>query len=95
MDSDRGKTRDAMPGGQVGEGRLNQVSEFIGEETGDTSNWVEIYRTDNEWEVKLILATLNAQQIRCRPVQIKKGATNRPIRLSRASGDSFGTGESN
>ena len=72
MDSDRGKTRDAMPGGQVGEGRLNQVSEFIGEETGDTSNWVEIYRTDDEWEVKLILATLNAQQIRCRPVQLKK-----------------------
>lgn len=72
MDSDRGKTRDAMPGGQVGEGRLNQVSEFIGEETGDTSNWVEIYRTDDEWEVKLIQATLNTQQIRCRPVQLKK-----------------------
>ena len=72
MDSDRGKTRDAIPGGQVGEGRLNQVSEFIGEDTGDTSNWVEIYRTDDEWEVKLILATLNAQQIQCRPVQLKK-----------------------
>ena len=72
MDSDRGKTRDAMPGGQVGEGRLNQISEFIGEEASDTSNWVEIYRTNDEWEVKLIQATLNAQQIRCRPVQLKK-----------------------
>ncbi len=72
MNSDRGKTRDAIPGGQVGEGRLNQVSEFIGEETGDTSNWVEVYRTDDEWEVKLIQATLNAQQIRCRPLHLKK-----------------------
>ncbi len=72
MDSDRGKTRDAMPGGQVGEGRLNQISEFIGEEVSDTSNWVEIYHTNDEWEVKLIQATLNAQQIRCRPVQLKK-----------------------
>lgn len=72
MNSDRGKTRDAMPGGQVGEGRLNQVSEFIGEEVGDTSNWVEIYRTNDEWEVKLIQVTLNAQQIRCRPIQLKK-----------------------
>lgn len=72
MDSDRGKTRDAIPGGQVGEGRLNQVAEFIGEEAGDTSNWVEIYRTNDEWEVKLIQATLNAQQIRCRPVILKK-----------------------
>lgn len=72
MDSERGKTRTAIPGGQVGEGRLNQVSEFIGEEVNDTSNWVEIYRTNDEWEVKLIIATLNAQQIRCRPIQMKK-----------------------
>ena len=72
MDSERGKTRDATPGSQVSEGRLNQVSEFIGEEAGDTSNWVEIYRTNDEWQVKLIIATLNAQQIRCRPVQMKK-----------------------
>lgn len=75
MDSERGKTRNATlatPGGEVGEGRLNQVSEFISEEVGDTSNWIEIYRTNDEWEVKLIIATLNAQQIRCRPVQMKK-----------------------
>lgn len=72
MDSERGKTRDATPGGQVGEGKLNQVSEFIGEEVGETSDWVEICRTNDEWEVKLIIATLNAQQIRCRPVQMKK-----------------------
>ena len=72
MNSDRGKTRDAIPSGQVEEGRLNQISEFIGEEVGDTSNWIEIYRTNDEWEVKLIQATLNAQKIRCRPVQLKK-----------------------
>lgn len=72
MNSDRGKTRNAIPGGQVGEGRLNQISEFIGEDVGDTSNWVEIYRTSNEWEVKLIQVTLNTQQIRCRPVHVKK-----------------------
>lgn len=72
MDSDRGKTRDAIPGGQVRESRLNQVAEFIGEEAGDTSNWVEIYRTNDEWEVKLIQATLNAQRIQCRPIILKK-----------------------
>ena len=32
-----------------------------------TDNWVEIYRTTDEWEVKLIQATLGNQQIRCRP----------------------------
>ena len=32
-----------------------------------TDDWVEIYRTGDEWEVKLIEATLQNQQIRCRP----------------------------
>ena len=32
-----------------------------------TDDWVEIYRTTDEWEVKLIQATLGNQQIRCRP----------------------------
>ncbi len=33
-----------------------------------TDDWVEIYRTADEWEVRLIQATLGNQQIRCRPV---------------------------
>ena len=32
-----------------------------------TDDWVEIYRTGDEWEVKLIETTLQNQQIRCRP----------------------------
>ncbi len=72
MDNQRGKLGNPAQDGEVGQGRLNQVSEFIGEETSDTANWVEIYRTNDEWEIKLIQATLGAQQIRCRPVQMKK-----------------------
>ncbi len=72
MDSQRGKLSNPAQGTQVGEGKLDQVSEFIGEEISDTANWVEIYRTNDEWEIKLIQATLGAQQIRCRPVQMKK-----------------------
>lgn len=37
------------------------------DELFNTDNWVEIYRTADEWEVKLIEATLQNQQIRCRP----------------------------
>jgi hypothetical protein len=33
-----------------------------------TDDWVEIYRTADEWEVRLVQATLGNQQIRCRPV---------------------------
>lgn len=66
------KSTNPIQGTQVSQGRLNQMSEFIGEEVSDTSNWIEIYRTADEWEVKLILATLAAQQIRCRPIQVKK-----------------------
>ena len=72
MDGERGKLSNPTQDTQVSQGRLNQVSEFIGEEVGDTSDWVEIYRTNDEWEVKLIQATLGAQQIRCRPVQVKQ-----------------------
>ncbi|MCG9127834.1 hypothetical protein JT359_09585 [Candidatus Poribacteria bacterium] len=72
MDGGRGKSTNPSQGTEVSQGRLNQVSEFIGEEVSDTSNWIEIYRTADEWEIKLILATLAAQQIRCRPIQLKK-----------------------
>ena len=37
------------------------------DELFSTDDWVEIYRTADEWEVKLIEATLQNQQIRCRP----------------------------
>lgn len=72
MEGGRGKSTSPSQGTQVSQGRLNEVSEFISEEVNDTSNWIEIYRTADEWEVKLILATLAAQQIRCRPIQVKK-----------------------
>ena len=71
MDGERGKLPNPMQDAQVSQGRLNQVSEFMGEQVGDTANWVEIYRTDDEWEIKLIQATLGAQQIRCRPIPVK------------------------
>jgi hypothetical protein len=38
----------------------------------ETSNWVEIYRTADEWEVKLVQATLANQHIRCRPIHIRE-----------------------
>lgn len=72
MDGERGKLPNPTQDAQVSQGRLNQVSELVDEEIGDTSNWVEIHRTSDEWEIKLIQATLVAQQIRCRPVQLKK-----------------------
>lgn len=72
MDGERGKLTNPSQGNQVSEGRLNEVSDFIGEEVSDTSNWIEIYRTADEWEIKLIIATLTAQQIRCRPIQLKQ-----------------------
>ncbi len=75
MDEERGKQRNPTQETQISQGRLDQVSEFINEEVGDTSNWIEIYRTSDEWEVKLIQATLSAQQIRCRPVQIRQERT--------------------
>ena len=72
MTDGTGKSSNPLQGTQVSQGRMNEMSEFIDEEVSDTSNWIEIYRTADEWEVKLILATLAAQQIRCRPIQVKK-----------------------
>ena len=37
------------------------------DELFSTDDWVEIHRTGDEWEVTLIEATLQNQQIRCRP----------------------------
>jgi predicted nucleic acid-binding protein len=48
------------------------VSQLFGEAIGDTAEWVEIHRTSDEWEAKLIQATLSAQQIRCRPIDLKQ-----------------------
>jgi predicted nucleic acid-binding protein len=48
------------------------VSQLFGEAIGDTPEWVEIHRTSDEWEVRLIQATLSAQQIRCRPIDLKQ-----------------------
>ena len=72
MDEDRKKTTSPPQGGQVSQGQLRQVSRLFGEGVGNTDEWVEIHRTDDEWEVKLIQATLSAQQIRCRPIELKQ-----------------------
>ena len=68
----RGKTVSPPQGAQAGEGQVRQVSQLFGEAIGDTNEWVEIHRTSDEWEAKLIQTTLNAQQIRCRPVELKE-----------------------
>ena len=67
----REKTVSPPQGAQVGQGQVRQVSQLFGEAIGDTSEWVEIYRTSDEWEANLIQTTLNAQQIRCRPIALK------------------------
>ena len=72
MAEDRKKTTSPPQGGQVSQGQLRQVSRLFGEGVGNTDEWVEIHRTDDEWEVKLIQATLSAQQIRCRPIELKQ-----------------------
>ena len=41
--------------------------EHRSDELFSTDDWVEIYCTGDEWEVTLIEATLQNQQIRCRP----------------------------
>ena len=68
----RGKTVTPPEGAQVGDGQVRQVSKLFGEAIGDTDEWIEIHRTGDEWEVNLIQTTLNAQKIRCRPVELKK-----------------------
>ncbi len=68
----RGKTVSPPQGAQAGQGQVRQVSQLFGEAIGDTNEWVEIHRTSDEWEANLIQTTLNAQQIRCRPVELKE-----------------------
>lgn len=72
MDEDRKKTTSPSQGGQVSQGQLRQVSRLFSEGVGNTDKWIEIHRTNDEWEVKLIQATLSAQQIRCRPIELKE-----------------------
>lgn len=67
----REKTVSPPQGAQVGQGQVRQVSQLFGEAIGDTHEWVEIHRTGDEWEANLIQTTLNAQQIRCRPIALK------------------------
>ena len=68
----RGKTVSPPQGSQASQGQVRQVSQLFGEGIGDTPEWVEIHRTSDEWEVKLIQATLSAQQIRCRPIELRE-----------------------
>ena len=72
MDGNRKKTISSPQGAQVSQGQVRQVSQLFGEGIGDTPEWIEIHRTNDEWEVKLIQATLSAQQIRCRPLELKE-----------------------
>ena len=68
----RGKTVSPGQGAQASQEQVRQVSQLFGEAIGDTAEWVEIHRTSDEWEAKLIQATLSAQQIRCRPIDLKQ-----------------------
>ena len=69
----RGKTVSPPPEvSQTSQGQARQVSQLFGEAIGDTREWVEIHRTSDEWEANLIQTTLNAQQIRCRPIELKE-----------------------
>lgn len=71
MDRERGKLISSPQGSQVSQGQVEQASRLFSEGTSSTPEWVEIHRTSNEWEVKLIQATLGAQQIRCRPIELR------------------------
>ena len=68
----RGKTVPPPEGAQASQGQVRQVSQLFGEAIGNTSEWIEIHRTSDEWEANLIQTTLNAQQIRCRPLELKE-----------------------
>ncbi len=72
MDGNRKKNISPPQGTQVSQGQVRQVSQLFGEDISSTPEWVEIHRTDDDWEVKLVQATLSAQQIRCRPVELKE-----------------------
>lgn len=56
---------------KVGRGTLEQASQLVGSNVSHPSNWVEIHRTEDEWEAKLVQTTLEAQQIRCRPLKVR------------------------
>ena len=68
----REKTVTPPQGAQASQGQVRQVSQLFGEAIGDTSEWVEIHRTNDQWEAQLVQTTLNAQQIRCRPIELKE-----------------------
>ena len=68
----REKTISPPQGAQASQGQVKQVSQLFGEAIGDTSEWVEIHRTSDQWEAQLVQTTLNAQQIRCRPIELKE-----------------------
>ncbi len=68
----REKTVSPPQGAQASQGQVRQVSQLFGEAIGDTSEWVEIHRTSDQWEAQLVKTTLNAQQIRCRPIELKE-----------------------
>ena len=72
MDGDRKKNISPPQGTQVSQGQVRQVSQLFGDGIGGTSEWIEIHRTNDEWEVRLIQATLSVQQIRCRPIELKQ-----------------------
>lgn len=68
----REKTVSPPQGAQASQGQVRQVSQLFGEAIGDTNEWVEIHRTSDQWEAQLVQTTLNAQQIRCRPIELKE-----------------------
>ncbi|MDE0466887.1 MAG: hypothetical protein OYL97_07505 [Candidatus Poribacteria bacterium] len=68
----REKTVSPPQGAQASQGQVRQVSQLFGESIGDTNEWVEIHRTSDQWEAQLVQTTLNAQQIRCRPIELKE-----------------------
>ena len=47
-----------------------------------TDDWVEIYRTTDEWESNLIQTMLSNEQIRCRPDYLRNADRQRQIILS-------------
>ena len=68
----REKTVSPPQGAQASQGQVRQVSQLFGEAIGDTNEWVEIHRTSDQWEAQLVQTTLKAQQIRCRPIELKE-----------------------
>ena len=68
----REKTVTPPQGAQTSQGQVRQVSQLFGEAIGDTNEWVEIHRTSDQWEAQLVQTTLSAQQVRCRPIELKQ-----------------------